>query len=260
MRRTPVEESPGLSEKAGVPVSLKLECLQLTGSFKIRGAVFALARSRAEERRRGDRDLLGRKPRQGRRLRRARARDSRPRSTFRASVDESKYRAMVALGAASCARGSTASTRPSSSRRPRRRGPAGPTSPRSTTHAILAANGGTLAAEVLEDAPEARTLPRAGRRRGPRGRLRVLREERFCRTRGSSAASTRSRPRSPSRSSGARRSLRLPPVATTAGGLEGGIGQTGFEVLKSAHRRRRAVDRGGDLRAPCASCSTGTST
>ena len=27
--------------------------------------------------------------------------------------------------------------------------------------------------------------------------------------------------------------LKLPPVATTAGGLEGGIGKTGFEVLKT---------------------------
>ena len=34
IRRTPVEKSPALTEKLGVPVWLKLESLQLTGSFK----------------------------------------------------------------------------------------------------------------------------------------------------------------------------------------------------------------------------------
>jgi threonine dehydratase len=38
VRRTPLIYSPRLSEKAGVPVHLKLENLQETGSFKIRGA------------------------------------------------------------------------------------------------------------------------------------------------------------------------------------------------------------------------------
>src|ERR1700733_10456317 len=44
IRRTPVEYSPGLSDLLGVPVWLKLESLQLTGSFKIRGAWFAISR------------------------------------------------------------------------------------------------------------------------------------------------------------------------------------------------------------------------
>lgn len=42
VRRTPVEASQGLSERLGVPVYLKLENWQLTGSFKIRGALFGL--------------------------------------------------------------------------------------------------------------------------------------------------------------------------------------------------------------------------
>src|SRR6202041_1650480 len=44
VRRTPVEYSSGLSDLMGVPVWLKLESLQLTGSFKIRGALFAISR------------------------------------------------------------------------------------------------------------------------------------------------------------------------------------------------------------------------
>ncbi|MCH8277134.1 MAG: pyridoxal-phosphate dependent enzyme, partial [Bacteroidetes bacterium] len=43
IRRTPVELSPVLSEHLGVPVWLKLENLQITGSFKVRGALFMLS-------------------------------------------------------------------------------------------------------------------------------------------------------------------------------------------------------------------------
>ncbi|MCW3491799.1 threonine ammonia-lyase [Microbacterium sp. SSM24] len=51
--RTPVDESQHLSELLGVPVHLKLENLQRTGSFKIRGATYRLSRLTAEERARG---------------------------------------------------------------------------------------------------------------------------------------------------------------------------------------------------------------
>ena len=53
IRRTPVEASPGLSAKLSVPTWLKLESLQLTGSFKIRGAFFRLSRASEAERRNG---------------------------------------------------------------------------------------------------------------------------------------------------------------------------------------------------------------
>lgn len=42
IRRTPVEFSPDLSERLGVDVWLKLENLQTTGSFKLRGALYAM--------------------------------------------------------------------------------------------------------------------------------------------------------------------------------------------------------------------------
>ena len=42
IRRTPVEFSPDLSERLGVDVWLKLESLQTTGSFKLRGALYAM--------------------------------------------------------------------------------------------------------------------------------------------------------------------------------------------------------------------------
>jgi threonine dehydratase len=51
--RTPAVLSPSLSERLGVPVHLKLEHRQTTGSFKLRGASNAIASLSADERRRG---------------------------------------------------------------------------------------------------------------------------------------------------------------------------------------------------------------
>jgi threonine dehydratase len=51
--RTPLEPSQYLSEVLGAPVHLKLENLQRTGSFKIRGAAYRLSRLTDAERARG---------------------------------------------------------------------------------------------------------------------------------------------------------------------------------------------------------------
>ncbi|HSJ08970.1 MAG TPA: pyridoxal-phosphate dependent enzyme [Longimicrobiales bacterium] len=53
VRHTPLEPSAVLSEAAGMPVHLKLECWQRTRSFKIRGAYHAIARLTAQQRARG---------------------------------------------------------------------------------------------------------------------------------------------------------------------------------------------------------------
>ncbi len=53
VRETPVEDSAELSRAAGGHVFLKLENLQLTGSFKLRGAINKLLSLSEEERRRG---------------------------------------------------------------------------------------------------------------------------------------------------------------------------------------------------------------
>src|ERR1700685_286976 len=42
-RRTPALASEDLSERAGTPVVLKAECLQVTGSFKLRGVLAKVA-------------------------------------------------------------------------------------------------------------------------------------------------------------------------------------------------------------------------
>jgi threonine dehydratase len=51
--RTPTVPSPGLSATLGVPVTAKLELLQHTGSFKVRGAVAKLLSLSPQERARG---------------------------------------------------------------------------------------------------------------------------------------------------------------------------------------------------------------
>ncbi|MBA1144115.1 hydroxyectoine utilization dehydratase EutB [Mesorhizobium neociceri] len=53
VERTPIELSQSLSERCGVPVHLKLEHRQTTGSFKLRGASNAVASLSAEEKARG---------------------------------------------------------------------------------------------------------------------------------------------------------------------------------------------------------------
>lgn len=53
VKHTPLDESQNLTDLLGAPVMLKLENLQRTGSFKIRGAAYRLSRLTPEERARG---------------------------------------------------------------------------------------------------------------------------------------------------------------------------------------------------------------
>jgi len=231
VRRTPTEESAALSEIAGIPVFLKLECLQRTGSFKIRGAFFALSRLAPGERRAGivtcSAGNHGKAVAYVARELGIPAEIHVPRS-----VDESKYRAMRALGA-KVARSDfdgfdeTERLAKAEAARTGR-----PFLTAFDDAAILAANGGTLAAEVLEDCPEARTflLPVGGA--GLAGGFAYFAKTALpdCRIVGCQHQLSPALALSLERGEAV---LTLPPVATTAGGLEGGIGRTGFEVLKS---------------------------
>ena len=53
IRRTPLVSSDALTRAVGAPVHLKLEHLQMTGSFKLRGALNAIAALSPEQRERG---------------------------------------------------------------------------------------------------------------------------------------------------------------------------------------------------------------
>lgn len=231
IRRTPIEASPALSEKAGVAVFLKLESLQLTGSFKIRGAFFVLSRLGEDERRRGivtcSAGNHGKAVAYVARELAIPAEIHVPRT-----VDEAKYQGMLALGA-NVVRSDVDGfddteklARAAAARSGRPFLTAFDDTP------ILAANGGTLAAEVLEDCLEARTflLPVGGA--GLAGGFAFYAKTALpdCRVIGCQHALSPALALSLERGEAV---LTLPPVATTAGGLEGGIGRTGFEVLRS---------------------------
>ena len=230
IRRTPLEPSPALSEQAGVPVFLKLENLQLTGSFKIRGAFFVLSRLSGARREKGI--VTCSAGNHGKAVAHvARALGIPAEIHVPRSVDESKYRAIVALGANAVrsehdgfddteriARAAAASS-------------GRPFLTAFDDEAILAANGGTLAAEVLEDCPEARAflVPVGGA--GLAGGFAFYAKNALP----EGAIVGCQHALSPALALSLERGeavLTLPPIATTAGGLEGGIGRTGFAYLK----------------------------
>jgi len=231
IRRTPIEASPALSDAANTPVFLKLESLQLTGSFKIRGAWFVLSRLSSDERQRGV--VTCSAGNHGKAVAFvAHALGVAAEIHVPRDVDQAKYQAMVALGAKVVRSefdgyDDTEQVARAEAARSGRSFLSAFDDPR-----ILAANGGTVAAEVLEDCPEARTflLPVGGG--GLSGGFayyakRALPESRVigCQHEGSPALAL-----SLERGQAV---VKLPAFATTAGGLEGGIGRTGFEVLKT---------------------------
>jgi threonine dehydratase len=231
IRRTPIEPSPALSELAGAPVLLKLESLQLTGSFKIRGAYFVLSRLSPDDRRRGV--VTCSAGNHGKAVAYvARALGIPAEIHVPRDVDQAKYEAIIALGATvvrSDFEGYDATEEVARAQAARSGRPW--LSAFDDAH-ILAANGGTLAAEVLEDCPEARTfvLPVGGG--GLSGGFAyvvktALADSRMiaCQHEGSPALAM-----SLERGHAV---VKLPAFSTTAGGLEGGIGQAGFDVLKT---------------------------
>lgn len=231
IRRTPTESSPALSEVAGAPVSLKLESLQLTGSFKIRGAWFVLQRLPAAERRRGV--VTCSAGNHGKAVAYVARELGIPAEIHVAgTVGESRTQGMRALGAR-VVRSPTHNfyeTEQLAREEAARSG-------RLFLSAfdddlILAANGGTLAAEVLEESPEARTflLPVGGA--GLAGGFSFYAKNLLpdCAIVGCQLAHSPALALSLERGEAV---LNLPPVETTAGGLEGGIGRSGFEVLRS---------------------------
>lgn len=230
IRRTPLEESPELSRRAGAPVYLKLENLQLTGSFKIRGAFFVMSRLSAEERGRGivtcSAGNHGKAVAYVARELGIPAEIHVPRS-----VDESKYRGMLDLGARVVRSDCDGFDDTERIARAEAKRTGRPFLTAFDDPLVLAANGGTLAAEVVEDCTDARVflLPvgGAGLAGGFAGYAKAVLPD--CRIIGCQHALSPALALSLERGEAV---LSLPPVVTTAGGLEGGIGRTGFEALR----------------------------
>jgi threonine dehydratase len=231
IRRTPIEASPALSDAANTPVFLKLESLQLTGSFKIRGAWFVLSRLSADERQRGI--VTCSAGNHGKAVAFvAHALGVPAEIHVPRDVDQAKYQAMLALGARVVRSDFEGYDDTEQVARAQAARSERPFLSALDDACILAANGGTLAAEVLEDCPDARTfvLPVGGG--GLSGGFAyyarsALPDSRVigCQHEGSPALAL-----SLERGHAV---VCLPPFATTAGGLEGGIGRIGFEILRT---------------------------
>jgi len=231
LRPTPVEESPALSAILGVPAWLKLESLQVTGSFKIRGALFRLSRLSEHEKRAGIATCSA--GNHGKAVAyAARSLGLVPTITVPSSVDESKYRAMVALGAEVIRSEFPGydDTEEWAMREAERSGRVWISA--FDDEAIMAGNGGSLALEILEDVPDARAfvLPVGGG--GMSAGLAFAVREKLshativgCQHEASPALAL-----SLERGHAV---TRLPAVETAAGGIEGGIGRKTFEILRS---------------------------
>lgn len=243
VRRTPVEHSPALSDLLGVPVWLKLESMQLTGSFKIRGALFRLSLLNERERREGV--VTCSAGNHGKAVAYA-ARQAGVRATICVprSIDRAKYEGMLALGAEVRVSDFDGYDETEEWSREMARDQARTFLSPFDDYAIMAANGGTVALEVLEDVPAARSfvVPVGG------GGLSAG----FAFAAKPSVIIGCQHARSPA----LRMSLdaghaitKLPAVETLAGGVEGGIGALTFEVLKPLVARVALVEEDEILEA-----------
>jgi threonine dehydratase len=214
----------------GAPVWLKLESLQVTGSFKIRGAFFALAAERESFARTGVATCSA--GNHGKAVAHA-ARELGVAATvyLPRNVDEAKHRAIVALGARAIlsAFDGYDDTEAWAIEEAAREGL--PFLSAFDDERIMAGNGGTLAAEMLERLPDlgAVVCPVGGGGLAA-GAAYYLKEKRpDARFIGVQLAA----------SPGLRLSLdrgeavtRLLPAETIAGALEGGLGRKPFAVLR----------------------------
>jgi len=228
---TPLEPSPGLGEVLGVPVWLKLECLQTTGSFKLRGALCRLSRLSEEEKRVGVFTCSAGNHGKGLAYA-AKALGVRSTIVVPSSVDESKYRAIVAMGAEVIRSRFPGydDTEAWAIEEARRTGKTWISA--FDDEDIMAGNGGSLALEILEDLPDAASfvLPVGGG--GLAAGLSFV-----VKARDDEAIIVGcNHELSPALALSLKRGLavtRLPAAATTAGGIEGGIGQKPFEILRT---------------------------
>ena len=226
IRQTPVEVSPVLSQRLGVPVLLKLECLQLTGSFKIRGALFALSRLRASG---ADTVATCSAGNHGLGVAwAARHFGLRARIHVPASVDSRKATSLAALGA-DLVRSEFAGFDDTEVRAQEIAAREGlPWISAYDQPEILAANGGTLMREVRRQVPDVETLvcPVGG---GGLSGGTITSDSAPARLVAAQTAASPALAMSLERGEAV---TRLEASETLAGGLEGGIGITGFRALK----------------------------
>jgi threonine dehydratase len=240
VRRTPVEPSPGLSRALGVPVFLKLEQLQITGSFKLRGAWFRLSRLSPAERVQGV--VTCSAGNHGKALAYAARELGVPATIFVPStVDGAKLAGMRAMGAEVVLAGSPGYDEAEIEARAHAAHTGQPFVSAFDEPAIIAGNGGSLALELLEQVPDLRSVITPISGGGLAAGLALALEAHdpsieiiACQHRGS-----------PSFALSLERGhavTAMPPIRTLAGGIEGGIGVNTFAILQGRVNRVALVD------------------
>lgn len=231
IRNTPVDFSPKLSKLLGQPVYLKLECLQLTGSFKVRGGFFYLSTLDAVERKGGVAACSA--GNHGLGVAYAGKQLGVPCTVFvPKSVDQAKYDKLVELGAhvkksEFIGYDDTLEWATQEAKKLHI-----PLISAFDDEKIMAANGGTLAVEVLEQVPDAVhfILPMGGgglsagfawhvKEKNPDVRMTI------CQLAGCPALQRSLEQNKPM--------TYMPSIDTIAGGLEGGLGANCFDILKT---------------------------
>ncbi len=231
IRRTPTEHSPTLSEMNGVPVYLKLENLQVTGSFKIRGAFFRLSRLRPDEAERGI--VTCSAGNHGQAVAYACSELGFAAQIYvPATVDRSKLEGIQRLGGDALKTDFPGydETDLYAQKQAEKSGRVF-ISPFDDWD-VMAGNGGSLAAEITEDVPDAACflVPVGGG--GLAAGLSYLVKERDPSAR-VVACQLESSPALKLSLERGTAVTELPPVETDAGGLEGGLGRATFSVLQS---------------------------
>jgi threonine dehydratase len=230
IRNTPLEPSPALSRVLGVPVSLKLESAQLTGSFKIRGALFRISRLTAQERQDGI--VTCSAGNHGKAVAYA-ARESGVRATICVprSVDRSKYEGMVAMGADVRVSEFDGYDDTEEWARTIALEEGRVFLSAFDDYDIMAANGGTIAVEIFEDARDVRNfiVPVGGG--GLSAGLAYWAKQQSTSVTIVGCQHVLSPALKMSLDAG-RAITKLPAVETMAAGVEGGIGALTFGVLR----------------------------
>lgn len=229
IRRTPVEFSPGLSQAVGAEVYLKLECLQITGSFKLRGALFRLSRLSAQERAAGVATCsVGN---HGKAVAYAAGQLGISATVYvPRDVDQSKHRGMVELGA-TVIRSDFPGYDDTLEWAVEQAAAAGLTFVSAfDDYAVMAGNGGTLAAETIQQAPEAETfiLPVGGGGLSAGFAYYAKQKLPGCRLIGCQHELSPALALSLKQGQAV---TKLPAAETVASGVEGGIGAMCFGVL-----------------------------
>ncbi len=230
IRQTPVEYSPALSKILGQPTYLKLENLQTTGSFKLRGAFFCLSTLTPEERQKGVATCSA--GNHGLGMAYAARELKIPCTVFvPKSVDQAKYEKLVALGvkvikSEFAGYDDTLIWAAEEAKKLQL-----PLISAFNDHRIMAGNGGTLAAEVLEQVPDAAhfvvPMGGGGLAAGFAWHIKSVRPEAkmtLCQLAASPALKLSLEQGRPI--------TYMPPIDTLAGGIEGGLGEKCFEIIK----------------------------